>query len=172
KPMIASHSSVRSICNHQRNMTDEMIRALAKKGGVVFINFYPAFISQSFREKYEMLFKRLEKQILKVSDRYKEKPELAGYEQDQMLQSKSSTLPRVNMDDVIQHIEHVINIAGVESVGLGSDFDGTPFMPEGLQDCTGLPRLCDELRKRKFKPSEIDKIASGNFLRVFSEIVG
>jgi membrane dipeptidase len=172
RPMIASHSSVRSICGHQRNMTDEMIRSLADKGGVVFINFYPSFISQNFWKAYEKLKTRLEKQLSKMYARYKERPEMAGYEEDKIVQARKSSLPQVTMEDVIRHIEHVVNIAGVESVGLGSDFDGTSFMPEDMQDCTSLPRLCDELRKRKFKSFEVEKIASGNFLRVFSESVG
>jgi membrane dipeptidase len=171
-PMIASHSSVRSICRHQRNMTDEMIQALADKGGVMFINFYPSFISQSFWKAYEKLTGRLEKRISKINKLHKDRPELAGYEEDKIVQANKSSLPQVSMEDVIRHIEHVVNIAGVESVGLGSDFDGTPFMPKDMQDCTSLPKLCDQLRKRKFKSSEIDKIASGNFLRVFSESVG
>jgi membrane dipeptidase len=172
RPMIASHSSVRVLCKHQRNMTDKMIRALANKGGVVFINFYSSFISQKFSQAYEKLGKRLENKFSKLRERYKDNPELAGYEEDKIVQALKGSLPSVNMNDVIRHIEHVVNIAGIESVGLGSDFDGTPFMPEGLQDCTGLPRLCDQLRKRNFKSSEIDKIASGNFLRVFGETVG
>ena len=172
RPMIASHSSVRSICKHQRNMTDDMIRSLAEKGGVVFINFYPSFINQKFTEAYEQLTNRLEKRLSRIRERYKERPEMSSYEEDKILLAKKNILPAVTMNDVIRHIEHVVKIAGVESVGLGSDFDGTPFMPEDMQDCTSLPKLCDELRKRKFKSSEIDKIASGNFLRIFSETVG
>ena len=138
----------------------------------MFINFYPSFISQNFTQAYEKLNERLEKKFIKIRERYKDTPELSGYEEDQIMYAQKSSLPSVTMNDVIQHIEHVVNIAGVESVGLGSDFDGTPFMPDDMQDCTSLPKLCDQLRKRKFKSSEIDKIASGNFLRVFSETVG
>ena len=172
RPMIASHSSVRTLCNHPRNMSDEMIQALAAKGGVIFINFYPVFIHQGFSDAYEKLAKRLKKRIEKMQERYQTKPEMAGYEEDQIMQAEKDSLPAVKMKDVIRHIEYVAKIAGVESVGLGSDFDGTAFMPEDMPDCTSLPRLCEELQKRKFKASGIDKIASGNFLRVFSETVG
>lgn len=172
KPMIASHSSVRTFCNHPRNMTDEMIKALARKGGVIFINFYPVFIHQGFYDAHEKLAKRLDKKIQKMHERYKMIPELAGYEEDKIMQAKKNSLPSVKMKDVIRHIEHVVKIAGVEAVGFGSDFDGTGFMPDDMQDCTSLPRLCEELQKRKFKSTDIDKIASGNFLRVFSEAVG
>jgi membrane dipeptidase len=172
KPVIASHSSVRSICNHSRNMTDEMIKAMADKGGVMFINFYPAFIHQGFSDAYNKLTKKLQRRIDKAKERWAHKQEMYTYEEEKILQSESKSLPKVRTADVAKHIQHVAKIAGVEAVGIGSDFDGTPFMPEGLNDCTGLPELCNLLKKRGFKSSEIDKIAGGNFLRVFSEIVG
>jgi membrane dipeptidase len=172
KPMIASHSCVRRFSNHPRNMNDEMIKALAKKGGVVFINFYPVFIDQNFYDAHVKLAKRLQKKITKMNERYQKNPVMAGYEEDKIMQANKKALPSVTMNNVIRHIEHVIKIAGIEAVGFGSDFDGTGFMPVDMQDCTSLPRLCDELQKRKFKSADIDKIASGNFLRIFSEAVG
>lgn len=172
KPMIASHSSARAFSSHPRNMSNEMIMALAKKGGVVFINFYPVFIDQKFYDAHVKLAKRLQGKIKKMYKRYQTNPEMGGYAEDEIMQAKKDSLPSVTMNDVIRHIEHVVKIAGVESVGFGSDFDGTGFMPDDMQDCTSLPRLCDELQKRKFKSADIDKIASGNFLRVFSETVG
>lgn len=172
KPMIASHSSARAFCSHPRNMSNEMIKALAKKGGVIFINFYPSFIDQKFYDAYVKLARRLEKKLQKMYKRYQKNPEMAGYEEDKIMQARKDALPSVTMKDVIRHIEHVVKIAGVEAVGFGSDFDGTGFMPDDMQDCTSLPRLCEELQKRKFKSADIDKIASGNFLRVFAETVG
>jgi membrane dipeptidase len=172
KPMIASHSSVRGFSNHPRNMTDEMIKALAKKGGVVFINFYPVFIDQKFYDAYVKLAKRLKKRLQTMYKRYRTNPLMGGYEEDKIMQANSNSLPSVTMTDVIRHIEHVVKIAGVEAVGFGSDFDGTGFMPDDMQDCTSLPRLCEELHKRKFKSTDIDKIACGNFLRIFSDAVG
>lgn len=171
-PIIASHSSARSLCNHPRNMSDEMIRALAEKGGVIFINFFPSFLSQAFYRAFDKLNKRLKQKIEKASERWRHRPEMYTYEEEPLLQAHAASLPKVSMDDVIRHIEHAAKIAGVESVGIGSDYDGTPFMPQGMEDCTSLPRLCDALRKRKFKPADIDKIAGGNFLRVFKDIAG
>ncbi len=172
KPVIASHSSVRSICNHSRNMSDEMIKAMADQGGVMFINFYPCFIHQGFSNAYNKLNRRLQKRMDKANERWSHKKEMYTYEEEKILHSEAKALPRVRTADVVKHIQHVANIAGVEAVGIGSDFDGTPFMPDGLADCTGLPELCDLLKKRGFKNSEIDKIANANFLRVFKEIVG
>lgn len=171
-PVIASHSSVRSLCSHQRNMTDEMIRAMAEKGGVIFINFFPCFLSEEFFKAYEKLSRRLKPKIDKLTERWKHRPEMYTYDEEPLFQSYADRLPRVTMSDVVRHIEYAVKIAGVEAVGIGSDYDGTPFMPQGMEDCTSLPRLCDALRKRRFKPADIDKIAGGNFLRVFSDIVG
>lgn len=171
-PVIASHSSVRSLCSHPRNMTDEMIRAMAEKGGVIFINFYPCFLHEGFYKAYDKLSRRLQKKIEKAAERWKHRPEMTTYEEEPILQAHAASLPRVGMEDAVRHIEYAVKIAGVESVGIGSDYDGTPFMPQGMEDCTSLPRLCDALRKRKFKPAEIDKIAGGNFLRVFGDVVG
>src|SRR5207342_3080987 len=98
------------------------------------------------------------KKIQKMYKRYQKNPEMAGYEEDKIMQARKDALPSVTMKDVIRHIEHVVKIAGVEAVGFGSDFDGTGFMPDDMQDCTSLPRLCEELQKRKFKSADIDKI--------------
>jgi membrane dipeptidase len=172
KPVIASHSSVRSICNHSRNMSDKMIKAMADKGGVLFINFFPCFIHQGFSDSFNRLSNRLQRRINKANERWVHKPEMYTYEEEKILRAESEFLPKVRTADVVKHIEYVVKIAGIEAVGIGSDFDGTPFMPDGLTDCTGLHPLLDLLKKRGFKNSQIDKIASGNFLRVFSEIVG
>lgn len=172
KPMIASHSSVRSLCNHPRNMTDEMIKALADKGGVVFINFYSAFIHQGFLDAYTSLKRRLQRRLNKAVQKWQHRPELYGYEEDQIIQGFEKSLPRVKLKDVVRHIEYVAKIAGVEAVGFGSDFDGAGFVPQDLNDCTGFPALCQALRKRGFTPSQIDKMAGGNFQRILSEVVG
>jgi membrane dipeptidase len=95
-----------------------------------------------------------------------------NYEEEQILRSASKFLPRVTINDAIRHIEYVAKIAGTESVGIGSDFDGIPFWPEGLEDCTGLPVLCEMLRKRGFTSREVDRIAGENFLRILREVVG
>lgn len=171
-PVIASHSSVRSLCNHPRNMSDEMIRAMAEKGGVIFINFFPCFLHQDFYRAFEKLNRRMKQKINKATERWKHRPEMYTYEEEAILQTRAATLPEVTMDDAARHIEFVAKIAGVEAVGIGSDYDGTPFMPLGMENCESLPRLCDALRKRGFRPAEIEKIAGGNFLRVFEDVVG
>lgn len=172
KPMVASHSSVRALCNHPRNMTDEMIKALADNGGAVFINFYSAFIHQGFLDAYTSLKRRLHKRLSKVQQKWQHRPELYGYEEDQIIQGFEKSLPKVKLKDVVRHIEYVAKIAGVEAVGFGSDFDGAGFMPQDLKDCTGFPLLCQALRKRGFTSPQVDKIAGGNFQRILSDVVG
>jgi len=172
KPVIASHSSVRSICSHPRNMSDEMIKAMAAKGGVIFVNFYSAFLNQKFYEERKKLEGRYSKRLQAAEAQWAHRPEMYNYEEEKILRSVGSKLPRVTMKDAIRHIEYITKIAGVEAVGFGSDFDGIPFWPEGMEDCTSMPLLCDQLRKRGFTSSEVDKIASGNLLRILSDVVG
>ncbi len=172
RPVIASHSSARSLCNHHRNMSDEMIRAMAEKGGVVFVNFYPSFLSQKFCDEKEKLEKRYRKRLLSAEAKWSHKPWMYNYEEENIFRSAGASLPRVGIKDAVRHIEHIAKIAGVEAVGFGSDFDGIPFTPEGLEDCTGLPVLCDALRKKGFTSAEVDRIAGQNFLRILEETVG
>jgi len=172
KPLIASHSSTRTLCKHHRNLSDEMIKAMAEKGGVVFINFYPAFLNQSFSEANDKLRRRLQKRIDTAASRWGTRKEMYTYEEEKILRGFVQSLPEVKLEDAVRHIVHTARIAGVESVGFGSDFDGIPFSPNGLNDCTAFPGLCEALRKKGFKPSEVRKIAGENFLRVFDEVVG
>ena len=172
RPVIASHSSARALCNHHRNMSDQMIKALAEKGGVIFVNFYSAFINQKFLTAKEKLESRYHKRFQAGLAKWEHKPEMFNYEEEQILRSFSAVLPKVKMKDAVRHIEYIAKIAGVEAAGIGSDFDGIPFWPEGLDDCTGLPVLCDQLRKKGFTSREVDKIAGGNFLRILEEVVG
>jgi membrane dipeptidase len=172
KPIFASHSSVRSICPHPRNMSDQMIKALADKGGVIFVNFYSAFLSQKFNDSKQRLEGRYSKRLHAAEAQWSHKPEMLNYEEEKILRSVGSDLPGVSIKDAIRHIEYIAKIAGAEAVGFGSDFDGIPFWPQGLEDCTGLPVLCEQLRKRGFSAAEVDKMAGGNFLRLLADTVG
>ena len=130
RPVVASHSCCRALAGHQRNMTDDMIRALADKGGVIQVNFYPVFLDGSFTEPY---------------------PE---------------NRPSYRM--IADHIDHVVKIAGIDHVGIGTDFDGIDFTPEGLEDISMMPVLFNELRERGYSEDDLEKIASRNFFSVFS----
>ncbi len=124
RPVVATHSCCRALADHPRNMTDDMIRALAAAGGVMQINFYPVFLSADY-EKSNPSFGR-----------------------------------------IADHIDHVVELVGVDHVGLGSDFDGIEVTPEGMEDISKFSLVFDELRLRGYSEADLSKIASGNFFRI------
>ncbi len=125
RPVVATHSCCRALCNHPRNMTDDMIRALADKGGVIQINFYPVFLEEGY--------------IDVPSYKY-----------------------------IVDHIDHVVRLVGINHVGLGSDFDGIDVVPEGLEDVSMFSKIFEEMRRRGYTEDDIEKVASRNFFNVFS----
>ncbi len=161
-PVILSHSCCRALCNHPRNIDDDMLRALGKNGGVIMINFYESFLDQKRLDlsvKYKDDFEAIE---LKYKDdveaRYKAYDEFA-----------STHLPRTPLSVLIDHIDHAAKIAGVDHVGLGSDFDGGVSLPEGLPDVSALPVITYELMKRGYSDADVRKILGENLLRVMGE---
>jgi membrane dipeptidase len=170
-PVFASHSSCRSICNAARNMTDDMIRNLAKNGGVIQINYHVGFLSQDFRN-YENAHPEAEKEINEeVKKRCGENEACKLTAGDQVVRDfmNAGKLPKVDWTLIIDHIDHAVRIAGVDHVGLGSDFDGA-VMPFGMEDVTHIPQITDALLKEGYSASDIRKILGENTLRVLSEV--
>ena len=132
KPVVATHSCCRALADHPRNMTDDMIRALAEKGGVIQINFYPVFLDGSFHEE------------------------------------DMHTAPRPAYKRIVDHIDHVVSLVGIEHVGIGSDFDGIDVAPEGLENISMMPKVFEEMRRRGYSENDIAKVASENFLNALS----
>ncbi|WP_434643384.1 dipeptidase [Thermoanaerobacterium thermosaccharolyticum] len=126
KPLIASHSDCKALCRHPRNLSDDQIKAIAAKGGVIGINFCPDFLRDD---------------------------------------------DNASVEDVLDHIEHIVNLVGVEHVGFGSDFDGIEKTPFGLDDAASFPKILDGLKKRGFKDDEINSISHDNFERIIKEIL-
>ncbi len=155
-PIFASHSSSKSISNMFRNMTDEMIVALGKKGGVVQINCICEFLSQKSYEASKALFA----QVTQLSD--------AEFQKRTMELQK--TMPKATLDDVVDNIEHVKKIAGIDAVGIGTDFADWYCMPKGLEDVSKFPNLTRRLLERGFTADEIRKIYGGNILRVMRAV--
>jgi membrane dipeptidase len=165
-PLIASHSSCRALTNHPRNLTDEMLRAVAKNGGVVMVNFFSGFVDEDFRKALEALQPEEDKAIAAVNEKYKDDP--AGRTKAWFAAEReiAARIPRPPLKSLIDHLEHVARVAGVDHAGLGSDFDGISSLPQGIESAADLPKLAAELRKRGFTQAEVAKIFSGNILRV------
>ena len=169
-PIFASHSSCRALCNSARNMTDDMMRDLAKHGGVVQINYHVGFLSQEFRD-YETAHPEAEKEIeAEVKKRCGDNEACKLTTGDQVVRDfmEAGKLPKVNWTVIIEHIDHAVKVAGIDHVGLGSDFDGA-VMPIGMQDVTHLPQITDALLKKGYSESDIRKILGENTLRVLAE---
>ena len=172
-PLFASHSSCRSICDAPRNMTDQMMRDLAGEGGVVQINFHVGFLSQEFREAEKKDPKINEDIALRVRQRCGGD----GNEACMLLEGDKLTrefvaqgrLPRVDYGKIIEHIDHAVKVAGVEHVGLGSDFDGAN-MPYGMEDATMLPKITEALLAKGYSEGDVRKILGENTLRVMADV--
>jgi len=168
-PLFASHSSCRALCNAPRNMTDEMIKALAAKGGVIQINYHVGFLSQEFRSASTP---ELAKQIDEEA-----KKRCGDNEGCQLIENDKVTrefvaqgkLPRVDWTKIIEHIDHAVKIAGADHVGLGSDFDGAN-MPFGMEDASKLPQITEALLRKGYSEGDIKKILGENTLRVMTEV--
>jgi membrane dipeptidase len=170
-PVFASHSSCRALCSAARNMNDDMIRDLAKNGGVIQINYHVGFLSQEFRD-YEAVHPDAEKEIdEEVKKRCSENEACRYVEGDQVVREfmEAGKLPKVDWNLIVEHIDHAVKIAGADHVGLGSDFDGA-VMPIGMQDVTHIPQITDALLKKGYSESDVRKILGENTLRVLSEV--
>jgi membrane dipeptidase len=170
-PLIASHSSCRAICDAPRNMTDQMMKDLAARGGVIQINYHVGFLSQEFRDA-EKTNPELNKAIsAEVTRRCGENEACQLIEGDRITREYVALgkLPRVEWTKIIEHIDHAVKVVGAEHVGLGSDFDGAN-MPYGMEDATKLPRITEALLKKGYSEGDIKKILGENTLRVMVEV--
>jgi membrane dipeptidase len=171
-PVIASHSSCRALDDQPRNMTDDMLRALAKNGGVVHINFFEGFLDHDFAERFGALEKEQaqqeasEAQAPKFGDRAK-----LGPEGRRINAERIEKLGRIPLSKLLDHIDHAVKIAGIDHVGLGSDFDGADDQfPEGMENISKIPNLVRGLMERGYSDENILKILGGNTLRVMREV--
>ena len=170
-PVIASHSSCRAIANHPRNMTDDMLRALAKNGGVVMINYHAAFLSEEFRVASEKKSGTVDVAMAAMSKKCGGNEACTTMESERLDHEamRKGELPMVTWEKIIEHIDHAVKIAGADHVGLGSDFDGAT-MPVGMEDASKLPRITDALLKKGYSDQDVEKILGGNILRVMAEV--
>jgi membrane dipeptidase len=171
-PVIASHSSARALVNAPRNMTDDMLRAVAKNGGVVQVNFFSGFVDEDYRKAMEAQAKDQAAAIKKYIDSLKAEGKPVNYiEVNRMDREWMAKIPRPPFKALIDHIDHIAKVAGVDHVGLGSDFDGVSgATPQGMDSAADLPKITQSLVDRGYSAEDINKILGGNLLRVFRQV--
>lgn len=171
-PVIASHSSARALVDVPRNMTDDMLRAVAKNGGVVQVNFYSGFDDDNFRQAMAAEAKDQNAAIQKYKDQMQaEGKPIDSREIDRIEREWLAKIPRPPLKSLIDHIDHIAKIAGVDHVGLGSDFDGVSgATPQGIDSAADLPKITQSLLDRGYTAADIRKILGGNLLRVFARV--
>ncbi len=171
-PVIASHSSARALTNAPRNMTDDMLRAVAKNGGVVDVNFFSAFVDEDFRKQAEPINKEASAAIKAYIEKQKaDGKSVSSVELDRMEREWMAKIPRPPLKSLIDHIDHIAKVAGVDHVGVGSDFDGVNgATPQGMDSAADLPKITQALLDRGYSAGDIKKILGGNLLRVFAEV--
>ncbi|MGA3372896.1 MAG: dipeptidase [Terracidiphilus sp.] len=177
-PVIASDSSARALCDAPRNMTDDMLRAVANyggpgsKGGVVEVSFYSGFISQAWRNAAKARQPELDKAVQALKDQAKAAGKPIPYAEIEKLDRQfANRIPRPPLSALIDHIDHIVKVAGIDHVGLGTDFDGVNGqLPEGIDSAADLPRITEALMERGYSAEDCRKILGGNLMRVFREV--
>ncbi len=167
-PVIASHSSARALSNVPRNIPDDVLKRIAKNGGVVQVNFYSVFVDEkTVAPQSAARDKRLKSQQDAIDAKYKDDPERRAEESDKL--EAANPLPPLPISKLIDHIDHIVKVAGIDHVGIGADFDGANDMPEGAQDVSMLPNITYELLKRGYSEADIRKVLGENLLRAFGK---
>jgi len=175
-PVIASHSSARARTDTPRNLTDEQLRAIATNDGIVMVNFYPAFIDARWSDGWAETKAERDSLYEVVAERYREQGQPIPYDAflladrqyyEERLKEK---LPLAPLSALVDHIDHVAQVAGIDHVGLGSDFDGFPILPKGLSSAVDLPKITAALVERGYRSEQLHKLLGGNLLRVFAAV--
>jgi len=170
-PIIASHSCVHALCDHDRNLTDDQILAIAENGGVIGVNFCEGYLSQEFKDLDEAFEAEHKAEIDSVKKLY-EGTDTWEIERRRLYAPLTEKIVKldINVATVVDHIDHIVKLVGPDYVGIGSDFDGVHRIPEGLDDVSMLPNITRELVARGYSAGDIKKILGGNFMRVFRQV--
>jgi membrane dipeptidase len=167
-PVIASHSSARGVADHPRNMSDEMLHALAENGGVVMINFYSGYVDDTLVAPIRALFQRLGPKLGELRERYADDPRARSAAFDRLLAKEE--VPATSLSVLLDHFDHAIRVAGPDHVGIGSDWDGVMSMPRGMEDVSKLPALTQGLLDRGHSEAVVRGVLGENLLRVMAEV--
>ena len=150
-----------------------MLKALAKNGGVMDINFYSAFVDQDFRDAYQKVSAQMDAEVSAARERLQKEGKHLSYPEETRLRQKYQThLPAPGFERIADHVDHAVQVGGVDHVGLGSDFDGVDAIPRGMEDAAKIPNLVRELARRGYSEGDLEKILGGNVLRVMREVEG
>jgi len=173
-PVIASHSSSRSLTGHPRNMTDDMLQAVGRNGGVVMVNFYSAFIDANYL-KASSDPEKTKQRDAELEAFKKAHPHADGtpltYDEYAPIEKKwAAQFPRPPLKSLVDHIDHIAKVAGIDHVGLGSDFDGVTSLPQGIDSAADLPKITEALYARGYNREQLHKILGGNLLRAMRDV--
>ncbi len=168
RPVLASHSSARALSDHPRNMTDDMLRAVRDNGGAVCVNFGPQFLDAAWNKQQNAVQAAAAPQFKTIVGKAGTNPKAAQAAMMKLFQQLAGSLPRVPATLVIDHIEYIARVAGIEHVCLGSDYDGIAIAPEGLDDVSKLPFVTEELLRRGFSENDVKRVLGENVLRVLA----
>lgn len=166
-PVIYSHSSAREFSDHPRDVPDDILKLIPKNGGVVMINFYPAFLDQRYLDEDRARDKKLENELKELAEKYKENKQKFNEEKRKLYAANPIYVP--SYTKIVDHIDHVKKIAGIDYVGIGSDYDGVPGLPTGMKGAEDLVLVTYEMLKRGYTETEINKVLGENFMRAFAK---
>lgn len=167
-PIIASHSSARALNDHTRNVSDAVLRRVAKNGGVIMVNFYPSFLDGRTNKEENERAARLKPQIDALRAKFKDDPE--GFAAAQRKLFADNPIYVTPYTRIVDHIDHIRDVAGIDHVGIGSDFDGVPFLPAGMNGVEDLPLVTYEMLRRGYTEAQIRKVLGENFLRAMTQM--
>ena len=170
-PVIASHSGSRAVTASHRNLTDEQLKALATRGGVALVNFFPAFIDDAWGEAWAASREQRRALYEAEAEPYRAARRPVPYQiANRVDQVFTSRIPRPPLPSLLAHFKHMIAVMGIDHVGIGTDFDGIPALPEGIDSAADLPRITEALAAKGYSAEDLHKVLGGNLMRAFGEI--
>ena len=170
-PILASHSCARALAPLPRNLTDEQARAIARRGGVIGVNFFPGFLDERYGAQFDALTKEMEQRADAAYAVHGDR-DRARREANAWLRSRLEALEPVPLDRLLDHVDHLVRVAGADHVALGSDFDGILTLPAGIRDAADMPRITEGLLARGHSEENVRKILGLNVLRLLREVAG
>lgn len=166
-PVIFSHSSARNFSDHKRNVSDQVLKRIPQNGGLVMVNFYPAFLDQRYRDESASRDQRLKPQLDALRAQFKDNQQAYNEAERKLYAANPIYVPSYTR--IVDHIDYIKKVAGIDYIGIGSDYDGVPLLPEGMNGAEDLVLVTYEMLRRGYSEQDILKVLGGNFMRVFAQ---